>query len=166
MIAIDTNVLVYADREEMPLHAPALAAVRRLAEGRDVYGIPVFCVGEFIRVVSHPRVFDPPTPPVEAANSVEALLSSPAARLLAPGPRFLPIFRTLLEASGATGNLVFDAQIAAVCLEYGASTLLTEDRDFTRFPGITVQPLASHAPSGAGSRRAAGRPGGASRRRR
>jgi hypothetical protein len=142
VIAVDTNVLIYADREEMPLHARALTMLRSLAEGNEAYGVPVFCIGEFVRVVSHPRLFNPATPPVEAMSSVRALLSSPAARLLAPGPRFLPLLEDLLKASGATGNLVFDAQIAAVCLEYGATTLITEDRDFSRFPGIVVQPLA------------------------
>jgi uncharacterized protein len=162
VIAVDTNVLIYADREEMPFHAKALAVLRGLAEGSEACGVPVFCVGEFVRVVSHPRVFDPPTPPAEAMSSVEALLSSPATRLLTPGPRFVTILRALLEASGAAGNLVFDAQIAAVCLECGVGTLITEDRDFSRFPGIRVQPLTTYAPSGV----VAPRPGGGRRKRR
>lgn len=143
MIAIDTNVLVYADREEMPLHAKAMAAVRRLAEGTTAWALPVFCVGEFLRVVSHPRVFDPPTPVLEALASIEALLASPSVRLLTPGPAFPGLLRDALESSGASGNLVFDAQIVAVCLEHGARTLLTEDRDFKRFEGIELRSLAA-----------------------
>jgi hypothetical protein len=143
LIAVDTNVLIHADREEMALHRSALGALRRLAEGQEAWAIPVFCIGEFLRVVSHPRVFEPPTPVLDALSSLESLLSSPTARVLAPGEQFLPLLRRLVDAAAVSGNLVFDAQIAAVCLEHGATTLLTEDRDFSRFPGLTVQPLAS-----------------------
>lgn len=142
MIAVDTNVLVHADRVELPLHQKALAALRRLAEDRVVWALPVFCIGEFLRVVSHPRVFDPPTPVLEAMASVEALLRSPSVRLLVPGPAYAELLRSALEMSGATGNVVFDAQIAAVCMEHGATTLLTEDRDFKRFTGLTSRALA------------------------
>lgn len=143
MIAVDTNVLVHADREEMPLHREAVAALRALAEGDGAWALPVFCVGEFVRVVSHPRVFDPPTPAVEALGLVEALLESPSVRLLVPGARYLPLLRDMVRLGAVSGNLVFDAQIAALCLEQGARTLLTEDRDFARFPGLTAQPLAA-----------------------
>lgn len=146
MIAVDTNVLIYADREEMPLHGQAVAALTALAEGAAAWALPVFCVGEFVRVVSHTRVFAPPTPALEALDSIDALLESPSSHLLAPGPRYRALLREMLSASGATGNLVFDAQIAAVCLEHGARTLLTEDRDFARFPGIATLSLATFAP--------------------
>ncbi|MFM1904373.1 MAG: hypothetical protein RLZZ440_2273 [Planctomycetota bacterium] len=140
MIAIDTNILIYADREESPLHAASLRVVRMLAEGDEAWAIPVFCIGEFLRVVSHDRIFDPPTPVIDAVDSVEALLGSPSARLLIPGDRYLRLLRSLIEESGVQGNLVFDAQIAAVCLEHGATRLLTEDRDFTRFRSL--EPIA------------------------
>ena len=133
MIAVDTNILIYADREESELHAAALEALRLLAEGDEAWAIPVFCLGEFLRVVSHDRLFDPPTPVLQALDSLESLLASPAVRLLTPGDHYLRLLRTLTEESGVRGNLIFDAQIAAVCLEHGASTLLTEDRDFARF---------------------------------
>jgi toxin-antitoxin system PIN domain toxin len=136
VIALDTNILIYADREDSALHAAALRAVRLLAEGDEAWAIPVFCVGEFLRVVSHDRLFDPPTPVTDAIDSVDSLLSSPSARLLTPGDRYLRLLRSLVEESGAQGNLVFDAQIAAVCLEHGATMLLTEDRDFTRFRSL------------------------------
>lgn len=81
----------------------------------------------------------------DAIASLNSLLASPSVRLLAPGPRYLQLLWAALADSAASGNLVFDAQIAAVCLEHGARTLLTEDRDFTRFPGIAVQPLSRFA---------------------
>ena len=89
MIAIDTNMLIYADREESALHATALRAVQLLAEGDEAWAIPVFCIGEFLRVVSHNRLFDPPTPVMDAVDSVDSLLASPSARLLMPGDPYL-----------------------------------------------------------------------------
>ena len=143
MIAVDTNILLYADREETPQHRAALRAIRRLAEGHEAWAIPIQCVGEFLRVVSHDRVFQPPTPIGEALASIESLLASPSARVLVPGGRYLRILREVIERAEVRGNLVFDAQIAAVCLEHGATTLLTEDRDFTRFQGIKPLSLAA-----------------------
>ncbi len=145
MIAVDTNILIHADRRHMPLHREALAAIQALAHGHAAWAIPVFCVGEFMRVVSHRKVFDPPTPVLDALESIESLLASPSVRLLTPGPHYSRLLHDVLRTSNASGNLVFDAQIAAVCLEYGATTVLTEDRDFTRFAGITAQPLATFA---------------------
>jgi len=133
VIAVDTNILVSADREESAAHADALKAVRLLAEGDEAWAIPIVCVDEFFRVVSHARLFDPPTPVMDAVDSIDSLLASPSVRLLGPGDRYLRLLRRLIEQSQVNGNLVFDAQIAAVCLEHGATTLLTEDRDFARF---------------------------------
>ncbi len=88
----------------------------------------------------------------EALDSLHSLLSSPSVRLLIPGPRYLQLLWSAFTDSAATGNLVFDAQIAAVCLEHGARTLLTEDRDFTRFPGIAVETLSRLSASKGASR--------------
>lgn len=141
MIAVDTNILVYADRDDQPLHRLARSRLHALAEGAAAWGLPVFCVGEFLRVVSHPRIFNPPTPLSDAVAFVDALLASPSVRLLAPGARYWSLLRDLATNGGATGNVVFDAQIAAVCLEHGAPSILTEDRDFARFQGIRIVPL-------------------------
>lgn len=141
MIAVDTNVLVYADREDAPLHEAGVRALRSLSEGAAAWALPVFCVGEYLRVVTHRRVFEAPTPMADALASIDSLLASPSVRLLSPGPAFLPLLRESIDASGASGNLVFDAMIVAVCLEHGARTLLTEDRDFARFPAIDTRSL-------------------------
>jgi len=145
MIAVDTTIFVYANREESPRHAVALATIRRLAEGLEAWALPIFCVGEYLRVVTHERIFDPPTPIEDALSAIESVIQSPSVRLLTPGDRYLPLLRSTIERSGVAGNLVFDAQIAALCLEHGATTLLTEDRDFVRFPGLTVIGLDEYA---------------------
>ena len=133
MIAVDTNVLVYAHREESPLHEPALARLRLLAEGGSPWGLPIFCIGEFVRVVTHPRVFHPPTDLETALAFLDQVLNSPSARLLAPGATFPVRFAEACRAGGVQGNLAYDAQLVAVCREHGVVEILTEDRDLGRF---------------------------------
>ena len=141
MIAVDTNVLVQAHRSDLGRHESAVSALRRLAEGPQPWGVPVFCLGEFVRVVTHPKVFDPPSSSAEALGALRSLLRSPTVRLLSPGPRYPSLLWEALVDGDARGNLAFDAQIAAVCLEQGASRLLTLDQDFRRFAGIEIVPL-------------------------
>jgi toxin-antitoxin system PIN domain toxin len=141
MIAVDTNVLVAAHRLDAVRHQQALAWVRFLAEGEEPWGIPVFCLGEFVRVVTHRRVFDPPSTIAQAINAVDALLESPSVRLLTPSTGHWSLLRASIVAGEATGNLVFDAQIAALCREHGVDRLLSEDRDFRRFPALNLVTL-------------------------
>jgi toxin-antitoxin system PIN domain toxin len=141
VIAVDTNILVYAHREETPPHRPALARLRRLAEGQALWGIPVVCLGEFVRIVTHPRVFSPPSTLADALAALDALTGSPSVVLLQPGERYWPLLREALTEARATGNLAFDAQIVALCREHGVRMLLTEDRDFARFRDFPVEHL-------------------------
>lgn len=141
MIAVDTNVLIHAHREEMAKHRAAFHLIRKLAEGHSLWGIPIFCLGEFLRVVTHHRVFSPPSSLDEALAALQHLQESPNLRVLLPGEHFWPLFDQTLKESNATGNLVFDAQIAALCLEHGVTSLISEDRDFTRFHGLSVNPI-------------------------
>jgi toxin-antitoxin system PIN domain toxin len=141
VIAVDTNVLIYAHRAEAPRHAPALAALKQIAESGLPWAMPVFCISEFVRVVTHPRVFSPATSLEMALDYLERLLASPGARLLVPSPSFPAVFSETCRLAGARGNLVFDAQIVAVCREHGVDRILTDDRDFARFPQIEAQRL-------------------------
>lgn len=141
MIAVDTNILVYARRAEMPLHRAAMAQLVALAEGEAPWALPVPCAVEFFRVVTHDRIFQPPTTPRAALAFVSALLESPTVRFIGGAPRFWSLFGALVEEGGIRGNLAFDAQIAAVCIEHGATEIVTEDRDFKRFAGIRVRTL-------------------------
>jgi toxin-antitoxin system PIN domain toxin len=141
MIAVDTNILIYAHREELPLHRKARARLIELAEGDALWGIPVFCLAEFVRVVTHPRLFDPPYGVDEACRALDRVLESPSLRLLQPGARFWSLFVEAAREANAAGNLVFDAQLVAVCRENGVSALLTEDRDFARFKKFPSQHL-------------------------
>jgi toxin-antitoxin system PIN domain toxin len=141
VIAVDTNILVYAHREELPQHRRARARLVELAEGSARWAIPVFCLGEFLRVMTHPRLFDPAFDVVEACEALGRVLASPSLVVLTPGDRFWPLLSRATHDAHAIGNLVFDAQIVALCRETGVSTLLTEDRDFDRFPGFPTTRL-------------------------
>ncbi len=77
MIAVDSNILVYAHREDSPWHSPAFECLRDLAEGKDPWAIPWPCLHEFLAVVTHPRIYSPPTPLGQALDQVDAWLESP-----------------------------------------------------------------------------------------
>lgn len=141
MIAVDTNVLVYAHRSELAKHVVAKRVLTDLAEGSAPWAVPVFCLGEFLRVVTHPRLFDPPLAADEACEALARVLRSPSLRVLIPGEAYPDLLlRTVAEAD-VTGNVVFDAQIVALCREAGVTALVTEDRDFARFRGFPVRRL-------------------------
>jgi hypothetical protein len=142
LIAVDTNVLVYAFNDGATEQDHAVRALRELATGEAAWAIPVFVIGEFIRVVTNPRgPLSRPSKARDALRAVDALLSSPSVRLLTPGRRYMPLLRALIADADPKGTEVFDAQVAAVCLEHGASTILTNDRDFRGFEGMTVKTL-------------------------
>ena len=106
----------------------------------------MFCLGEFARVVTHPRLFDPPSTLDEMIAALEGLLESPTVRVLVPGNRYPKLFAEAMRQADARGNLVFDAQIAAVCREQGAGRLLTMDMDFARFQGLHMLDLETRLP--------------------
>lgn len=142
MIAVDTNVLVYAHRADSIRHERAMLWLRHLAEGLIPWALPVFCIGEFVRIATHRRVFDPPSTIPQALEAVDTLLGSPSVRLLASTPLHWPLLREAIRAGETSGNLAFDAEIAALCREHGVERILTEDRDFGRFPFLQAVSLA------------------------
>ena len=125
----------------MSKHRAAVQLVRTLAEGVNLWGIPIYCLGEVLRVVTHHRVFTPPSPLEDALLALQGLLESPSLRLLLPGERYWTLFDQTLRRAEATGNLVYDAQIVALCIEHGVTSLISEDRDLLRFQDITVRPI-------------------------
>lgn len=139
MIALDTNILVYAHRAELPDHARAMSLLRRLATGGEPWALPWPCIYEFLRVITHPRVFDPPTSLDAALEEVEMLLRSPSVVTLGEGPSHARYLRRMVHGGRAAGNVVHDAHIAALALEHGAREVWTADRDFARFPGIEIR---------------------------
>lgn len=127
-------MLLYAHRAAFPEHARALRWLTAMATGRTPWCVPVFCIGEFVRVATHRAVLSPPSTLDQAFGALEGLLASPSVRVISPGPEFPRLYEEAVRAGDARGNLAFDAQIAAVCREHGVTGLLTADRDFARFP--------------------------------
>ena len=99
--------------------------------------LPVFCIAEFVRVVTHLRVFTPPSDLRTALDFIDRLMESPSSRLLLPGQTYPSTFRSVCETAKVRGNLAFDAQIVASCIEHGVHDLITADRDFARFTAIS-----------------------------
>ena len=139
MIAVDTNILIYAHREDSALHDAAYARVGELAEGRAPWAIPWPCIHEFLAIVTHPRVYAPPTPLPSAIDQVEAWLESPTLNLLTETPDYWAELRPTLEQGRVSGPIVHDARVAAICRAHGVRELWTTDRDFSRFPSVTIR---------------------------
>lgn len=142
MIAFDTNLLVYAHRADSPWHAVAQAVLREAAEGASAWAIPWPCLHEFLAIVTHPRIYAPPTPIEAALNQVDAWLESPTLRLLTEGAAHWATLRDVVSAGKIAGPKVHDARIAALCRQHGVSELWSADRDFTGMRGVrTRNPL-------------------------
>lgn len=139
MIAIDTNILVHAHRRDSRWHAPAVRALESLATGRDAWAIPWPCVHEFYAIATHPRIYAPPSTPVQAVAQLRAWRESPSLTLLAEDDPYWPVLESLIERSRLTGPAIHDARIAALCLRHGVHELLTADRDFSRFPELATR---------------------------
>lgn len=138
MIAVDTNILVYAHREDAGFHAAAARRLKALAEGRASWAIPWPCLHEFLAIVTHPRIYDPPTPLAAALDQIDAWLESPSLILLCESEEHWPALRELLLAGQIVGPRVHDARIAALCRQHGVHELWSADRDFSRFAALSV----------------------------
>ena len=134
MIALDTNILVHAHRRGTAHHAQALALLEGLSQGPAPYALFWPSLYEFLRVVTHHRVFDPPSTAEEALQAIVDFLAPPVVRVLSETDRHLSVLDSVLQASRVTGNLIHDAHLVALALEHGVHEILTLDGDFARFP--------------------------------
>lgn len=142
MLLPDVNILVYAYREDAPGHERFRTWLQHLVTGDEAYGLSDLVCSGFLRIVTHPAVFDPPSPIDDALAFIEELRSQPGCVIIAPGVRHWQIVAGLCRASGARGNLVPDAYLAALAIESG-SEWITMDGDYGRFPSLRWRrPLA------------------------
>jgi len=140
MIAIDTNILVYAHRSDSPKNEAASSALIRASRTR--WAIPWPCVHEFLAVTTHPIIFDPPSPIVDATRTIAGWYDSRTLRFIGESADYWPTLESLILKSEVCGPRVNDARIAAICIQHGVSELWTADRDFRRFSSLkTVNPL-------------------------
>jgi len=139
VIAVDTNILVYAHRADSPWHVAADRVVQELAEGQAAWAVPWPCLYEFFAIVTHPRIYRPPTPVSDALIQIDYWLESPSLVLLDEGDDFWGALRPLLDRSMVQGGAVHDARIAALCARHGVDLLYSADRDFSRFPDLATE---------------------------
>jgi toxin-antitoxin system PIN domain toxin len=140
VLAVDTNILVYAHRREVTEHKAAVAVVRELAEGRAPWALPWPCVYEFFSVVTNPRIWQRnASTPEQAWAQLWAWFGSSSIRLLGETEDFAPILARLIRRPRVRGPVVHDARIAALCVAHGVEALLTRDRDFSLFVELATR---------------------------
>lgn len=135
MVLCDANVFVYSFREESPNYRRYRRWLEEALNSDEPFGVSDLVLSSFLRVVTHPGVFRPPTPFAVALSFAEVVRASDNAVLVTPGPRHWNIFHRLCTESEATGNLVPDAYLAALAIESGCEWITT-DRDYARFKGL------------------------------
>jgi len=141
MIAVDTNLLVYAYRKDSPFHQIATETLRPVVEGPAPWALPWPCVHEFIGIVTG-KIYKPASPLPNALAFLESLFGSPQLHLLYESPGYFEKLRDLALAAKVSGPRIHDARIAALCWHHGVSELWTADRDFFSFPQVkTLNPL-------------------------
>ncbi len=136
--AIDANVLLYASDASSALHERALAFLRSCADGPELVYVPWTTVMAYLRIATHPAIFEQPLSPGEATANIESLLQRAHVRTLGEKDGFWEIYREVTEGIVVRGNLVPDAHLAALLIQNGVTTLWTHDRDFRKFSGIRV----------------------------
>lgn len=141
MLLLDVNVVLAAHRADHPHHPSVRPWFDGLLDGDEPFTVPLVVWASFLRLTTHPRIFEIPTPCDEAFAFIDATTAQPHHLLLGPGPRHLALLRELCAEAGATADLVPDAVIAAVAAEHGC-TIATLDRDFARFPSVPHTLLA------------------------
>ena len=135
MILCDVNVLVYAHKEGSPRHEDYRAWLAEVVNGDEPYGVAELVLSGFLRIVTHPKVFDRPSSWSEARAFADLVRNADNAVPVSPGARHWSIFLELAEAAGAQGNALPDAYLAALAIESGAEWI-TADRGFARYPRL------------------------------
>ena len=135
MLLPDVNILVYAYRDAAPNHEHFKAWVQELVNGEEAYGVSDLVCSSFLRIVTNPRIFAPPSTLDDALLFLDQIRTGEACVILSPGPRHWQIFTDLCRRSAARGNLIPDAYFAALAIESGSEWIST-DGDFARFPGL------------------------------
>jgi uncharacterized protein len=132
---IDVNVLVYAFRRDAPDHQRYANWLQELIDSNTAFGMSDIVLSGFVRIVTHPGIFTPPSSIERAIHFVEQVRTRPQCVTVTPGPRHWSLFAKLCRDTGATGNLVPDAYLAAMAMESGCEWITT-DRGFAKFRGL------------------------------
>lgn len=136
---LDANVLLYASDETSAFHARARAFVGRVASDGELVYLFWPTVMAYLRIATHPAIFDKPLPPVDAVANIDQLLALPHVQTSGEQDRFWPSYVRVADEAGARGNLIPDAHVVALMVENGVRTMWTHDRDYRRFPNIETR---------------------------
>lgn len=139
MIAVDTNILVYAHRPETPFHDAAYATLASLAADGRRFGFPMQCLVEFVGVARHPKIWKQPSSPAEVRDQIEAWLEPPRSQVLTEEESMLPDLLDVVDSAQLSGGAVHDARIFACCKLHGVTELWSADRDFSRLRGLAIR---------------------------
>jgi toxin-antitoxin system PIN domain toxin len=137
--SIDVNILLYASNRSSDQYAAANRFMARCAAGPEILCLAWPVLMSYMRIATHPRIFDSPLAPDEAARNVEALVTLPNVRTVAEQDSFLDAYRHVTANQAIRGNLVPDAQLAAILFQHGVRTLYTRDRDFRKFDFFAIR---------------------------
>lgn len=144
-VTVDANVLLYASDEQSPRRPSALALLARLAAGPGLVYLFWPVAMAYLRIATHPSIFDHPLEPADARRNLDQLVGRPHVRCPGEADRFWPLYQDLVADDAIRGNSVTDSHIAALMRQHGVTTIYTSDRDFRRFPGITARDPYSEA---------------------
>lgn len=136
MKLLDVNVVLAAHRADHPDHATTRAWLDALLGSGEQFGVPWTVWWSFLRLASHTKIFDMPTPTSDAFAFVEALRAQPGHVNVEPGARHGELLRRVIDHGEASADLIPDAALAALALEH-ACQVVSFDRDFARFPDLT-----------------------------
>lgn len=140
---IDVNLLLYASDADSPMHPRASAFLQQCVSGREIFCLAWVTLMSYLRMATHPAIFNRPLVPEDAARNIEALLAVPHCRVLSEEEGFWDRYRELTRDVPTRGNLVPDAHLATILSLHGVVTLYTHDRDFRKFEFLDVRdPLA------------------------
>jgi len=141
--SLDVNILLYASDSSSVHHERAKAFLESCMASDDLMYLGWLTVMAYLRIATHPSIFDRPLAPEDAMRNVEALLALPHTRFLSEEEDFWQVYREVTGDVPTRGNLVPDAHLAALLRQHGVLTLYTHDRDFLRFTFLDVRdPLA------------------------
>jgi hypothetical protein len=148
MKLLDVNVVLAAHRADHPDHPTARTWLDELLERREPFGVPWTVWWSFLRLSTHHRIFDAPTPTGDLFAFIGALRAQPGHVTVEAGPRHLELLFRVIDGGEAVGDLVLDAVLATLATENGCQ-VASFDRDFARFPGLSwVRPQPSQPASG------------------
>jgi hypothetical protein len=143
VIAVDTNVLVYAHRREPTEHAAAFDLIGALAHSPERWAIPWPCIYEFYSIVTNPRIWkSAASTPAQAWSQLSVWFGAPGLQLIGETEDFASILARFARRPRVRGPIIHDARVAAICVAHGVERLLTRDRDFALFPELrTANPF-------------------------